>query len=471
MTRRKTLFTTGRHGDRVRVLVDAGRDRVEVHYRDLEGVSRKRIFDNTKDGKLEARAWAETYHEERRTKPEAAVVRLTLVELWQRFAASPAYAHLRPKTKIAYGYRYARWQSYLGAKARPDDTTLATVDDVIQRATKAGMALNQIRQVINVARVIYRWGQLRKFVATNELSLYRWTQPKDAPVIEPDEYTPAEFAKLIVEFDPRDGRRWRAWGCLMLAGHHGQRANALIHLKWDDILGDQIVWPAAFQKSGRELRQPLTWDAVAVLETARYWRAQSGYSGPWVFYAGGGNKSLGAVVTGNARHYRKKRATAEDTPYTYQALWLALTKAEKRAKVEHKAYRALHGLRKMSAGNVADSTNDARLGMEWIGDSDPKMMKRYLKRRDDRMTRAADASGAVSDGARKRSGRGRPRTSPDRNRSGTVPRENSASTEEPNDSVSATATGTYQATSQSQRSGLNRRPLLSGETRDDGVSQ
>ena len=50
---RRTLGTWGRRGDRVRVLVDGTRDRVEVLYRDTQGIDRKRIFGNDKAGRAE----------------------------------------------------------------------------------------------------------------------------------------------------------------------------------------------------------------------------------------------------------------------------------------------------------------------------------------------------------------------------------------------------------------------------------
>src|SRR5579872_7240012 len=110
---RKTIYEAGRRGDRVRVLVDEHRDRVEVLYRDVHGKPRKRVYDNTRAGKAEARAWAETYHEERRATPLNAVrPHITIAELWDRYAASPAFTHLRPKTRLGYTKRYGRWRNY-----------------------------------------------------------------------------------------------------------------------------------------------------------------------------------------------------------------------------------------------------------------------------------------------------------------------------------------------------------------------
>lgn len=395
---RKTLYTSGRHGDSVRVLVDKRRGRVVVQYRDADGVARKKFYEDTPEAREEAIAWGSAYHAERERLAAEALrpsprPRLRVRDLWEKFVASPQWSDLRPRTRVAYQQRWARWELSVGRESYVDDTTLAHVDDFMQSARSAGVAINQVRQVINVARLVYNWGSSRKHVTTNELALYRWKKPKDAVVHEPGEYSDAEFVKLLGVLSPQDGRTWRPWVALMLAGHHGQRANAVLHLRWEDIdePAGLILWPAQYQKTGVALEQPLTWEALSALRTAWEWRTRTGYMGPWVLFAGGGNKSMGPALVGNARHYRKDRTADQDTAYTYQALHLALTKAEQRSGVTHEQYRAVHGFRRMAAGNVADGTGDDRLGMEWIGDKDMKQAKSYLKRRSSRIDRAADA--------------------------------------------------------------------------------
>jgi integrase len=418
--KRKTLFTVGRRGDRVRVLVDETLNRVVVHYRDSKRLPKKKNFDDTKAGRSEAIAWAESYHAERhRLEKEAAAPRkVTLGELGDAFFSSPAFLkQLRPKSQVSYQYRWTRWMNYLTRDHAPDDTTLLDVDTYFTRGEKAGTALNQLRQVVNVARIIYRWGQKRKLVRNNELSLWRFQQPKDAVVNEPAEYTAEEFAKMLALAPATDGRKWRINVMLMLGGHQGMRANALTNLSWPDIDVEEgvIVWPAKFQKNGKEFRQPLTWDAVAALETAWYWREVAGYTGAWILFGGGGNKKLGVPVASSfirerrkarsgpddpkgttssfARSYRKERTADQDVPVTYQGMYIALRKLEQEAGVEHKPGRAFHGLRKMVAGNVADATQDARLGMEWINDKpNSKYMSAYLKQRSSRLDRAAAAA-------------------------------------------------------------------------------
>lgn len=401
---RKTLAQYGKRTDRVRVLVDRNRDRIEVLYRDPAGVRRKRVFANTSEGRAEAETWAETYHARRAEivaagSVHAARPRLTIRELWARYTESPAYTEeIREKTRINYRDRWRHWELFLKPEAIAEETTLDDVDRFRVFAASTGLVQNSIRNTLNVVRVVYNWGTTRKLLAHNEIAVFRWKQPKDVPVFEPEEYTEAEFLALLHATFPVHARTWRVWVALMLVGHHGQRARAVLHLRWEDVdwAAGVIRWPAAYQKQGVALVQPITVEARAALTTAELWRARTGYTGPWVLFAGGGNKRLGEALVGNARHYRRARTAGQDTAYTYQALWRALKKAEGRAGVTPKPYRSLHGFRKMVAGNVADRTNDPRLGMEWIGDRDLKQAKRYLKRRSERLDRAADAAGLTS---------------------------------------------------------------------------
>lgn len=388
--KRETLARFGRRGNQVRVVFDPGEDRHVVYYRDVAGGERRRKFGADSRGKREAIAWAEAFHvtqQERATRgtePKPITVR----ELWLAFQSSPAWDDLRDATRRNYADRWARWERFIGAEALAGETSLINIDQFITRSRQV-IAINQVRQALNVARIVYRWGQLRRLIRVNDFALHRWKTPKDAVVHEPEEYTRAEFERLLFSMSPQDPRRWRLHVALMLAGSQGQRARAVRHLRWADIdpVLHRIVWPAEFQKTGALLEQPLTWDAVAALETARYWLR---------------------VPTGRdfTRMNRRQRLAADalsrspwvlpghggpDKPYTYQALWVALREAEVEARVEHRPYRALHGLRKMIAGDVADRTGDARLGMEWIGDRDDKQMRKYLKRRGDRLRRAADS--------------------------------------------------------------------------------
>lgn len=397
---RKTLLQLGSKGgdDRVRVLEDAKANEVVVQYKDALRVPRRKVFPCSKQGRRDAIEWGKTYHAARH-RTGGARRQITHAELWKAYAESPAYQRCRAKTHENYFYHWRKWMHFRGEKTHVDLTTLHHVDQFYAASKLAGTALNQIRQTINIARIVYTWGQSRKLVNTNELSLYRWSTPKGEEALEPEEYSEAEFFAILAELNPQSGKTWRAHVAWMLVGHQGLRANAVLHLSWQDCHEAEglFTWPAKFQKNGLAFEQPMTWDAVAALETARYWRNRLGYTGTWVLFAGGGNKALGAVVSGSERSYRKDRTPEQDTAYTYQALHRALygnkdhPGAEARAGVAHKPRRGFHGGRKMVAGNVADRTGDDRLAMNFIGDRDLKQAKKYIKRRRESMQRAADA--------------------------------------------------------------------------------
>src|SRR3954469_22924751 len=103
---RKTLALFARRGDQVRALVDARRNRVEVKYREIDRSKASKTWPNTKEGRAEAIAWAETYHEERakmaaEQKAPAKRPSITVGDLWLRYLESPAYTKdLREKSQI-----------------------------------------------------------------------------------------------------------------------------------------------------------------------------------------------------------------------------------------------------------------------------------------------------------------------------------------------------------------------------------
>jgi integrase len=381
---RKTLRQLGAKGadDRVRVLEDPKADSVVVQYKDGRGVSRKRTFPLTRQGRKDAIAWGDAYHAERMTG-QGARPETTHAQLWKAYSESQAFTSRRVKTRQNYTERWRKWMHFRGERTRVDETTLLHVDQFYAARKAAGKSANQTRGIISVARIVYNWGQQRKLVTSNELALFRWQTTEGEEANEPEEYTEGEFLAILAQLPAQSWRTWRAHVALMLAGHQGVRANAALHLAWPDVHADEalFIWPAGYQKNRRELAQPMTWDAVAALETARYWRQRAGYAGPWVLFAHGGDEG-------------------DDEPYRYASLHRQLyggknkdgsryVGAEARAGIAHKARRALHGFRKMVAGNVADRTGDDRLGMEFIGDRDMKQAKKYLKRRSERMERAA----------------------------------------------------------------------------------
>lgn len=389
---RTTLYAFGRRGDRVRVLVDSKRDRVEVKYRDIDGAPRYKVYPNDKQGRDDAIAWADgptIFKVERERvrrdgeKPKA----ITTRGLWSAYLNSPAWTNLRDASQTTYRNRWAKWEEFIRRDSDAGKVKATDIDEFIVRAQKAGMVLYQVRQVFNVARTVHKWGQTRDLLAGTVFAVYRWRQPRDAEPTKPDEYAEAEWQRLIAKSEPQHSKRWRLNVALLLCHATGQRMQAVRHLRWSDLEGDTIRWPAKYQKQGKPLVRPLTWDAVAALETARYWRA--------------------VVSQGRVRHDRKvgSRPTAlkaadwvlfaqnrKAKPLSYSSAHTMLQELEARAKVRHRELRAFHGLRRKVVGDIGERTGDRALGMEYVGDRDLDQLKSYDRREGERMKRVTEGA-------------------------------------------------------------------------------
>jgi integrase len=422
--RRKTLARFGRRGDQVRVCVDNRRNRIEVYYKDLDGVEHKRVHANTKEGKAEAITWAETYLTERtrianeRQSPEKRAP-ITIRELWDKYRESPAYTKdLREATRINYRDRWKKWEAFMKPEAIADGTTLDDVDRFRIACEAAGIVLNSVRGILNVVRTVYNWGQTRKLISTNELALHRWKQPKDAPgPLEPGEYSTEEYEALLRTFKPTqlmDGslfasRNWRPWVALMILGHHGMRFRAVRHIRWTDLDWETgvITWPGEFQKQGKPVEQPITWALLSALIVARFWAERhlvirkrrrlrnfdpvgrgrfirdpelvdERIDSPWILFA----------------------MTKKMDPFSYSSFQYQLVQAEKNAIVPdgeggtktgipHEKWKGAHAFRRMVVGNLLVATGDLMTAMNYVGDRDIKQSKSYDRRMQDRIDKAS----------------------------------------------------------------------------------
>jgi hypothetical protein len=63
--------------------------------------------------------------------------------------------------------------------------------------------------------------------------------------------------------------------------------------------------------------------------------------------------------------------------YSAQALWYALTQAERRAGIAHKRGRGAHGLRRMLAGDVLALTKNLKTAGDAIGDKDLRILQEH----------------------------------------------------------------------------------------------
>jgi len=304
----------------------------------------------------------------------------TTLELWERFAEAE-FPHLRPRTQQLYAQRWRRWQVFIGHAFPAAEATLENLDQYRAALTKVDMAPNQIGEHLKQVKLVYAWAERRELVARNRIALYRFKLAKEERRNEPAEYRVEDFERLLAQLSPQSSRTWRPWALLMVLGHQGVRVRAALHLCWDDVdfAAGRLTWRPAFDKLGREWSQPLRLGTYSALLTAKWWRDRAVLEGtrvpadsPWVFFSTDARSSTRA---------------GREVPgvYRIQAFWYALQQAERAAGVPHRELRAAHGFRRMVAGEVLAQTGDPKLAMDFIGDTDLRVMQRYLKRRDDRL--------------------------------------------------------------------------------------
>jgi integrase len=217
-------------------------------------------------------------------------------------------------------------------------------------------------------------------------AVYRWKDPRDFEATKPDEYTEPEWQRLIEKSEPQHPKRWRLNVALLICHASGQRIQAVRHLREQDVAGDVVTWPSQFQKQGKKLVRPLTWDLVAALETARHWRAMA---------------SQGRVRRDRKPGSRPSALGRSDwvlfaqneksKPVSYSSLHTMLGELETLAKVKHRDLRGFHGFRRKVVGDIGERTGDRALGMEFVGDRDLDQLASYDRREAGRLAEAAKA--------------------------------------------------------------------------------
>lgn len=361
----KTIKVYGERGEQVRVYVEG--DLVRVRWRD-HGIRKTRSWGVSPEAKAEAKAFAEGIIDARK-HPVVTRAPLTLRELWEQYAEAE-FPALRPTSQRRYAERWQKWERF-----HKRETIAEAVDEghaERYRAARAGLgiAVNQIAEEIKMAKVVHAWGHRRRLLSANYLTLYQFKIKKEDRPALPAEYRMADFHAILAQFKPDQWGQWRPWAALTVLGYQGVRTNALLHLQWADVTDGVLTWRAEWDKLGREWTQPIRSETARALEVCRQWRATLGYTGPWVFFT---------------QDERKVKA-GKPAIYGASALAAALKKAEKAAAVAHLDLRAMHGLRRMVAGEVARVTGNPLMAAQFIGDTDLRVVQRsYLKRRDDQL--------------------------------------------------------------------------------------
>ncbi len=381
MTARTVLASHGVRGNRrILVIRDRRQQRTVVEWY-VRGKPRRKSWPGTREAEREAKAWALAWYQH----PPTTERRWTIRDIWQAYWVARRDA-LRPRTQALYRQRFARAELVLGRDTPAEAVTLHDMDRLwaalLKSATNpTGIAPNQVKNVVTTLKVVWNWAESRELVTRNRVGAYTTPTGAQHAARTIDEYRTEDADRILAQLSPQRGAEWRASCLTIVLAEHGLRTNAALHLTWADVdltTGTLTLRPE-WDKMKKQWDRPLTFAAYAALLTARHWRERLGYGGPWVFFAG--------------NYQTCARAGREDRPLTYQALHTALRKAEQRAGVPHRPYRAMHGFRRMAAGNARAATGDPVLGMLWIGDTDLKQAPKYIKEREDELQALADRPG------------------------------------------------------------------------------
>lgn len=379
----ETLQKYGLRGKRVRVYTcstGSGTDLVRVEWR--EGGRRVReSWVDSRENRKAAKAYGEGVAE--RLAQRATIVRTRKFVGEVVEAYKLANSHWRLATLKSASYRLKRFLTFCGDSLYIDQVTPELIDEFRAAAKRSPtektgkpMAPTQVAACAREVKALTRFAKARKLVSENTLADYKVQMSKDDEKMETQEYTNDQWAKVLAQLDPKNARQWRPYCLVLLAGVLGPRQKALRHLTWADVdlTKRTVKWRKEFDKMGKERVQPMPRDAVYAIRVARVWARRDGYVGPWLFYG------------------VQERTRAK--PYGYAALNYQLLSAEDRAGVKHIEYRAMHGLRRTSAGNVFEATGgNLKDAGDWIGDTDLKSLAKYLKTRD---TRQQEVAGMVS---------------------------------------------------------------------------
>ena len=174
---------------------------------------------------------------------------------------------LRPPGQVQWN----KWELFFRPDYPVDAVRLEDVDRFRTAMKRQGKAVNQIARVIDVAKIVFRWAELRELVTANRIPAYRFQFGKDEKKLSPPEYTSEEFDAILAQLKPDHGPHWRAWPALTLIGHQGVRVKSARHLTCDDVDmdGGVLIWRAAYDKQGRECRQPMRAETRKALGVAR----------------------------------------------------------------------------------------------------------------------------------------------------------------------------------------------------------
>lgn len=369
---RKILAAHGSRGNsRCLVIQDEGGYLVERY---VDGKPKRKRFKE----KPRAMAWAKRWYESGMQDAQD----LTIRQLFDRYlCVVPAQKKWRGATLLNFAAHRKRIEEAMGPETRANRVTLATMDELWAKLLATKAAPNQVRAKVKQLQRVFAWAHSREIVTHSKPAL--WEVPEVRPV-KIAEFTADESDRLLRAFDyQNNGWEWRPWALKLLMDSHGFRVNAALHLRWHDVdLKRGIIrLREAHDKTKREWWRPMTWEALSAFLTARYHADRLEKDSAWVFYG------------------------AKGQPFTYGAWYAAFRKAEDRAGVTHQPLRAAHGFRRKAVNDAREATGDAALGLLWVGNTDLRESKSYVREREGELAGLANRTSSVpSSGNRRLSG-------------------------------------------------------------------
>lgn len=392
---RKEIARFGTHGRGVRVFVETfagGRQAlVRAQWRE-NGLLKTESLPDSRQNQKTVRAYAEGVAERLRLQVATPAERMTMYQLGERYVlAHPVPETWRPKTLKSFRDRWRLWLTFAGADRAADTVTHDTMDELRGALRAQDYAINQVANIVQTVKSVYRFARARKYLAENPLADYEMKLSRDQRRLEVPEWTNDEAARILAALDPRNSRQWRPYVAIVLDAVLGGRSNALLHLEWRDVdFGERTLrWRPELDKLAKDRVQPLPRAAVRVLRLARVWRHRLGYVGPYVIpsatSAGRGVARELKAWQRDPRHKQvglKTRRVVRDRPYSYGALHYQLQEAAARASVRWIPYRAMHGFRRLVLGNALALTGNLVRAGQFIGDVDMRTLTRsYVRER------------------------------------------------------------------------------------------
>lgn len=407
--KRKDIAEYGRARARghVRVFKDVAHGNTVVRVQWREPGRKVATYEDTRQGIAEAKAFARGTHDRLLTPAQPAAPTLevlTVRDLFNRYFAAHE-VDWRDKTKTNKRARWKKWEAFIVHDTLAHKVPREKMDEFKKVLLGRKHSANQVRAHLELVASVFRWAvETAGILEPTRIATYKIKFSRDAKrqVVEMGEYTRAEREQIIAALDPRNAKEWRAWALNTLFAYCAPRQNAARHLEWDDIALEQdagrIHWRADLDKMGTDRWQPMPSQVVAAFWVAYGWRNYDEYPGRYVFY-GVQRRTRGFNLRRKPRRSRKEESIAgrdvREAPYTYSALNRALRKAETRAGILHRDYRATHGHRRGVAGDIHEITGSEKKAAAYIGDKSIEVVRdHYLLEREQDLKR----SGALISG-------------------------------------------------------------------------